>query len=72
MIELVRNWGFTALMNADREDTGRDGCRLNDPGLLKPLVIDLIKSEIDWEFEVLRTLIGKPGPGMSRPKNRLN
>lgn len=51
-------------MNADREDTGRDGCRLNHPGLLKPLVIDLIKSEIDWEFEVLRTLIGKPGPGI--------
>ena len=51
-------------MNADREDTGRDGRRQKHPGLLKPLVIDLIKSEIDWEFEVLRALISKPGPGI--------
>jgi hypothetical protein len=33
-------------MNADREDTGRDGRRQKHPGLLKPLVIDLIKKGI--------------------------
>lgn len=51
-------------MNADRKDTRGDGRRQDHPRLLKPFVIDLVESEVDWEFEVFKMLVGKPGPGV--------